>query len=418
MTKTMKLAALLTAAVMITLFSFRKLSPIDSAPIVNPAFCSDYEFLWSILETEYPLWGVAERVTGKDFSAVKEEYRQRLETPGYANTPEQFFEKIVVPCLREFGYTGHLQAISHQDYDDQYSILKQTIDHGEALLPYGKHNWDTFNEPQVRAFYTDMTVPKQPVAKPQGEAKHDSNLSFQYFPNKSAAYVSMKRMTQPNENDDEQTLADFFKEINRQGYQHCILDIRGNEGGSDMYWMDNIVVPNLKKPLYKTYYALIKGEKAGKYLEKNKVAIFPIAELSKSDFPRLNQQDYLEAHSYVAQTHTVDTARKGGDGAYAPLFEGDFWLLVDDSVYSSAESFAVFCKQNDFARLVGTPTGGDGGGYAPMVMSLPETGICFRFSAGNGLNSDGSSNEEFGTQPDILIGDDEDALKRCLDDIR
>lgn len=125
---------------------------------------------------------MAERVTGKDFSAVKEEYRQRLETPGYVNTPEQFFEKIVVPCLREFGYAGHLQAISHLDYDYQYHILKQVIDNGETLLPYGKHNWDTYNALQVRVFYTDTTVQKQSYTKPQAEPEDDSNLLFQYFP--------------------------------------------------------------------------------------------------------------------------------------------------------------------------------------------------------------------------------------------
>lgn len=90
-------------------------------------------------------------------------------------------------------------------------------------------------------------------------------------------------------------------------------------------------------------------------------------------------------------------------------------MLVDDAVYSASEAFASFCKATGFATLVGTTTGGDGVGIDPMVVVLPHSGICLRFSSSLGLNPDGSGNEEFGTVPDVVCEPGEDALEKCLE---
>lgn len=57
---------------------------------------------------------------------------------------------------------------------------------------------------------------------------------------------------------------------------------------------------------------------------------------------------------------------------------------------------------------------GDGVRVDPILFSLPNFGVCFRFSAVLGLNPDGSSNEEFGTQPDLPRAEGKDALETCL----
>lgn len=84
-------------------------------------------------------------------------------------------------------------------------------------------------------------------------------------------------------------------------------------------------------------------------------------------------------------------------------FEGNIYLLVDRGVYSSTESFSVFCKDSGFATLVGETTGGDGIGIDPLLFSLPNSGIVVRFSSLLALNGDGSINEEVQTTPNVLI---------------
>ena len=88
-------------------------------------------------------------------------------------------------------------------------------------------------------------------------------------------------------------------------------------------------------------------------------------------------------------------------------------MLVDEKVYSASENFVQFCKNTGFARLVGTPTGGDGGIADPILITLPNSGLLIRFSIFYGLNADGSGNEAAGTTPDLLVGQGEDALEIC-----
>ena len=76
---------------------------------------------------------------------------------------------------------------------------------------------------------------------------------------------------------------------------------------------------------------------------------------------------------------------------------------MDDAVYSSAESFAVWANATGLATLVGTRTGGDGIGFDPLVVALPNSGIVVRFPADMGINPDGSVNEESQTVPDVVV---------------
>ncbi|MFW5433975.1 S41 family peptidase [Paenibacillus apiarius] len=92
------------------------------------------------------------------------------------------------------------------------------------------------------------------------------------------------------------------------------------------------------------------------------------------------------------------------------LFKGDIWGLVGPAVYSSAESFAVFCKSTHFATLVGKTTGGSNSG-GPILFELPISHLLIQFDVEYGLNPDGSSSQEVGTTPDI---ESEDALKTVL----
>lgn len=211
-----------------------------------------------------------------------------------------------------------------------------------------------------------------------------------------------------NENNDAEVLRAFFRET-----ENCIVDIRGNGGGSDLYWRTNLVGPNISQSMIAYNYSLIKGADALAHHEAWRYSsLDPIEELPVDKLPNLNPADL----------HGITHFEQYGIGADPegdmPLFTGKFWLLTDAGVYSSAESFANFCKQTGFATLVGETTGGDGIGIEPLYSVLPNSGICVIFSDENGLNADGSCNEEYGTQPDIPNADGMDALETCLAVIR
>lgn len=77
----------------------------------------------------------------------------------------------------------------------------------------------------------------------------------------------------------------------------------------------------------------------------------------------------------------------------------------------------MFSKNTDFATLVGTNTGGDGGVADPILISLPNSGLIVRFSMLYGLNPDGTGNEKYGTTPDILIDEEQDAFDKTIEEI-
>lgn len=220
-------------------------------------------------------------------------------------------------------------------------------------------------------------------------------------------------------NRDRQLLLDFFQTIEAEGYENCIIDIRRNGGGSTMYSELLLLAPNLTEPIGKTHDALIKGgAETLDYYNARKLnsmyyvpELHPIGELDLDSLPALEQDD-LRGITYYTSMHVGTSA--GINYPDTPAFSGKFWLLVGPNVYSASESFAVLCKDTGFATLVGQTTGGDGIGIDPMTCVLPNSGIAYQFTTINGLNLDGSSNEEIGTRPDIVVPKDADALEMCL----
>ncbi|TYP59952.1 S41 family peptidase [Thermosediminibacter litoriperuensis] len=188
-------------------------------------------------------------------------------------------------------------------------------------------------------------------------------------------------------------IREFFEKV--KDYPYLIIDIRGNGGGDSDYWMKNIVPPLLSENLNAKFYCVFRG---GKYIKPfidyrlngllKKIDDLP----ANKNYPPEIKKDFT---SFVEMNYDISPVNPVG-------FKGRIFLLVDDGVYSSAESFAAFAKATKWATLVGTRTGGDGIGIDPALVALPNSGLIVRFPLDMGLNPDGSANEEFATAPDIF----------------
>jgi C-terminal processing protease CtpA/Prc len=71
--------------------------------------------------------------------------------------------------------------------------------------------------------------------------------------------------------------------------------------------------------------------------------------------------------------------------------------------FSASEAFAIFAKSKTPAALIGERIGGDGIGFGPVKCILPNSGFASRFTQEMGLNSDGTCNFEYKTEPDIKV---------------
>lgn len=231
--------------------------------------------------------------------------------------------------------------------------------------------------------------------------------------NSDIAYMAIQSFDYSRVEKDNKIIRSFLEEV--KNYKNLIIDIRGNGGGSDSYWIENIVKPLILEPIKFEYKCIYKNgdyikpfiedrlgikaqwlkNKNYKYIDKNLKEIFNNLE---DDF--YNYNDFkIEINP---EKNNIN-------------FKGKIYLLVNEEVYSSAENFSVFCKSNNFATLVGTTTGGDGIGMDPALVSLPNSGLVIRFPLELGIAPDNTINEETHTFPNIYIEEKEENFIKKLD---
>ena len=90
------------------------------------------------------------------------------------------------------------------------------------------------------------------------------------------------------------------------------------------------------------------------------------------------------------------------------------WVLIDERVYSAADSFSDFCRQSGWAVLVGKETEGGGVGPMPVAIVLKNTGLLVRFGNTVYLREDRSISAGKGVAPDVICKTGESALETCL----
>ena len=82
--------------------------------------------------------------------------------------------------------------------------------------------------------------------------------------------------------------------------------------------------------------------------------------------------------------------------------------------FSASDAFLDFCKRSNFAILVGQNSSGDGIGFDPILVKLPNSNLVFRIPISAGLNYDGSINYEKGITPDVYIDESVNSLYYVL----
>ena len=213
------------------------------------------------------------------------------------------------------------------------------------------------------------------------------------------AYIKINSFAREYIEPDREVLYEFYNQI--KDYDNLIIDIAENTGGSSYYWYTNIVMPNLKKDLVHTDYILYKITDQNKDFVLETMTetdeLLTIDKLDK-DIDTSNIPDNIlqSANYFIKSTNQFSKQEP-------EMFKGKIWTLIGEKVYSSAETFSMFCKKTGFATLVGQTTGGNGMGGDPVIFALPYSKLIVRYDMSYGLNPDGTDNLTYGTTPDIKI---------------
>lgn len=378
---------------------------------------ADYDYMWHVLENNYPLLNMAERKYHLSTEDLKANYRGQIETLGKNRVDFGDYYEIVQTCIGKFQGLGHLSLYtpySYQYYLAELQAQKQT----GSIDDLTRWRLELLQDPAVKGRYDYLAKKYNAVLQTKTKSGGNStNLTFRDI-DKDIAYVKIRNFMTSSMLADQETLNDWFSK--KAGTKYIIIDISGNGGGNDRYWMDLIVAPNIDEQLkYTSCYITSYGEETREQFALNGTGpenLNPhLEDLSK--LPQLNKEDLAGIKYYKPRTIFVSPSRE------EKLCGGQFFLLVNNKVASAAEGFSMFCKATKFATVVGENTGGDGGGGNVFDIKLPKSGLLIRFRAMHSLNPDGSSNVEFGTTPDIGYSrnwttQERSYLNDCLEYIR
>lgn len=383
---------------------------------------ADYDAMWQNMYESYPFWGVLERSRPDNPAYYKEviaKYRQQLQNSSQTGDllMLEFLEIVANSIYEACGTVGHVSIVNADFYRDDLSLYKSYAAEMPELQPW----LEALDKPEVAEFYNYYDFLMELWLKQAGltdsqanDTNPDTENADELPPNlfmqrigvdNKTAYICVYSFADNYIESDMPQIQAFMQTA--ADCDNLIIDIRENGGGNTAYWEQAFVGPNIEKPLQSRLIRLMCDTDLTRKFYGSDYAISgltPEQVQNFADMTALQQEDL--ANLTLAREIFVEIE----PDANSEPFKGQIWLLVGPQVYSSAESFAVFCKQTGFATLVGQPTGGSNSGGG-ILFELPNTHLLVEFDVEYCLNSDGSCNMETGTTPDIVA---DDALEAVL----
>lgn len=384
---------------------------------------SDYNNMWTAMGESYPFWGVLSRRNPENphyYDDIIDAYRKQIEDMDLDGNDAMWkFIEIIAGSLYDVcGTTGHVGIMNPYYFRDFRSSNEKYLSEMPVLQPWV----DLGRKPEVNAFYEyyDYLLTLLPDMPPETEAGAQENAEEKSAdmeevtkpnlaePNlitkilseeKRAAYIKVDSFGDEMMEEDLPKIRSFLNEV--RDFDHLIIDIQNNSGGNTVYWEEAFVRPNITSPAtYRTLRMMEDNELTRKFYGPTYQDSSISVEDIKND-PKLKCLPEEDMGGMAFAKEIRDTLEPEFDDK---LFRGKIWVLTGPNVYSSAEAFAMFCKESGFATLVGRTTGGsDSGG--PIWYELPESHLLVMFDVEYCLNSDGSCNMEHGTVPDIETDD-------------
>jgi len=317
------------------------------------------------------------------------------------------------------GYAEMLEihlAILHQMEIVDGRIMINDEDQGSATsLPWLERRAEAFSA-EASLWFFDMSLDDVDLYRDMEDFgfREEGNVTTEILTEGRIGYIQIDSFMN-NRAFDSEVLFPFYEEV--QDFEHLIIDLRGNGGGTLAYL--NYIIPMLiDEPLEASYHEfLMAGDLIYRELDDGAAVTDDdeIAEMldasdfvAEHDLPYFNEAD-LDVLQYVVTWPLTFEPRDDNTP-----FAGEIWILVDDGSASLSELLSMIAIDSGFATVVGTPTAG----ITPAMhvyVSLPNTGIVYRMDIGYIIDSQGRSIEEYGVIPDIVIAPGDDALAALLD---
>ncbi|MDR2166290.1 MAG: hypothetical protein LBE35_00390 [Clostridiales bacterium] len=385
----------------------------------NAEYIQDFEYMLEVLRENFPYFGIAERRFGANTERIIDNTRRAL-LEAEITDADRFADILQLNFIMPLRSIGHL---SLQDRDVLHLILgniyRGPIDYnGEPIYMHGRD-------------FTYWGLKFKAVARSEAAQQFygliEVDLGYEYgmiMPNNvitevltpgEVAYIRVNQFWHYNIPHDKAIVFDFYEEI--RGFDHLILDFRGNPGGFTRYFIQIFMAPNIPYDLKLDIYTLFMGgahNLAWIAPTKDDARVFYDSELQKIPldemlyrFPNLHPGDAAKL-DYILP-HPVQIRSTG-----EMLFDGKIWILVDPFSASAVEYALLYAIAADFATIVGAPTRGVTGGALTAFATLPNTGLILRYDFGYFIDATGRAIDEFGVAPHYTNLPGQNALQTVM----
>ncbi|MBK1813112.1 peptidase [Clostridium sp. YIM B02505] len=382
----------------------------------------DFNYLYKVIEENYPFLEVNKRVNNIDWEKNKELYIQRVKE---TENDTDFF-MVLQGILNDLN-NAHtsMYKVNAEEIKD---LLKKKDEIDKEKHKYNWHERNTLDILQNKTFLErnnidasnknlDDNKSKDNGKQEARESTHGDNIIAKDIVENKVGYIRIKSFDDSSMEEDEKALNKYLEKVS--DYKSLIIDIRGNRGGTDAYWKKVLFPRIINKPFSSTTYSFYRdGDISKEYLrytygdDLKGVGVVNKDLISK--LPNLPKEVLSDFKYY--ETDEDEISPKASIN-----YKGNIYLLVDKSVYSAAESLAVFCKQSKLATLVGEKTKGGANGIGPTTVMLPKSAFLFEFETALGTHLDGTCDEEFNTEPDVYVKDssiNEDLqIDNCINEV-
>ena len=359
----------------------------------------DYEFFWGFIKEGFPFTEVLER-NGVDLEKIKEEWQPKLKDIETKSQYLTFYGELCAEITQNKP-VGHLYPIDYQYYNKMYKTYYPCV------------NKDGTENELIKDFYS---------AQPSGawvrtiwnDVQRIEGITTYIVEEGKIACLRIDSFSITDQEKRKKFLNDVKVFLEKtKDHKHLIIDITRNGGGDRYFWM--YITGLLLKDNAAFYrYGLYTENKYTKELLEYIFKIGNIEIINKDKIP--NVKNTNTAHKNGCKIR--ETIKKI-DGITNSIDERKIWLLVSSKSHSAADQFAGFCRQTGFATVVGENTAGAGMSViGPLPIPLPKSGALILFDSTYALNTEGMSNTEFGTAPDIHVKDGQVPMQACMEAIR
>ena len=354
----------------------QELAEPSSAPAEEQGpYSADYELLWEALETDYPYLDYL-RGKGVDVDRIRESYAEQVRQAQDADE----FAAILGRMFLAMQNTAHLWVVSREDFPYFYSAYMEYID-----------PWRETVEAAAQAGY--YSLPTESGSPDGNGLGYLPPVKVTWYADCSTLCITVRTFAHEAVERDRDVIWQAIAQY--PDAENIVFDISNNSGGDTGYWMANIVAPFGEDQAFdlRMYY---------RDSPRNRLYVDAIVDAFFAESLPLEE---VEAPAAWAEELGLDSVLVHDlpiPGEPKIQSNAKRWVIVNGVVYSSAEAFVCFCKSTGWATVIGTQTGGDGVGFDPALLLLPNSGLLVRFSIVAGESPGGGMNIE-GTAPDVEL---------------